>query len=432
MSGVLSTVLGAGQQLLGLLDPSYRIATLRGLPFYVPGGTSSGGRRWVTHEFPGRDDPWHEDLGQRLRTLDIEGILIGDEVDEQVSEFQEALDAPGIAAFSHPWFGLLDVAILEGRITRSEQERRVARVSLRLQRAGERPAPLLAADGLAGVLARINSVRQALLRGLARLRALIALPRLLLGALRNQVLGIVGQLRGAWASLSAPWALSLREPVAVSSRRALSSLPDAILGDPAALGPIYLAIPRGVSLLAVPRTQGEAEPVRGLWPTGQAEAQPVLLALLALGRPPVPPPGFAASLSPWDAAFQAATAVEAARVLVYMPFTSRPDAIAARDAVAAALDAAADALALAGLDEAWAELIGLRAALVADTSVRAARLPALRQVVLPATMPAALAAYRLDGDALDTVFGRGGELVARNRVRHPLFTPGGVDLEVLR
>jgi len=57
---------------------------------------------------------------------------------------------------------------------------------------------------------------------------------------------------------------------------------------------------------------------------------------------------------------------------------------------------------------------------------------ALRQVVLPATMPATLAAYRLDGDALDSVFDRAAGLVARNRLRHPLFAPGGVPLEVLR
>lgn len=432
MSGVLSTVLGAGQQLLGVLDPTYRIATLRGLSFYVPGGTTEGGRRWITHEFPGRDDPWHEDLGQVTRALDIEGVLIGDDLDQQVEEFQEALDAPGTASFSHPWFGLVEVAILKGRITRSEQERRVARVSLRLQRAGERPAPLLAADGLADVLGRVASVAQQLQRGLSRLSQLVGLPRLLIGALRNQVLNTSARLSGAYASLSSPWALSLREPVAVSSARALAALDDAALSDPSALGPIYRAVPRGLSLLAVPQEVGEVEPLRGLWPSGRAEAQPVLLALLALAVPPAPPPSFAASLSPWDAALQAAAATEAARVLVYMPFTARPDAIAARDAVAAALDVAADALALAGLDEAWAALLGLRAAIITDTSARAARLPALRQVVLPATLPATLAAYRLDGDALDTVFGRAAELVARNRVRHPLFVPGGVALEVLR
>jgi len=229
MSGALSTAVATGQQVLGLLDPRRRIATLRGLPFHLPSGTGNGGRRWVTHEFPGRDDPWHEDLGQATRTLDVEGLLIGDDLDLQVEEFQAALDAPGPASFSHPWFGLMEVVILEGGITRSEQEGRVARLSLRLQRAGRRPAPLLALDGLAGVLARLQSLRQGLLRGVARLRALIGLPRLLLGALRNQVLGVAAQLRGAWAALSSPWALSLREPVAVSSARALAALDDATL-----------------------------------------------------------------------------------------------------------------------------------------------------------------------------------------------------------
>ena len=93
---------------------------------------------------------------------------------------------------------------------------------------------------------------------------------------------------------------------------------------------------------------------------------------------------------------------------------------------------AADALAEAGLHDAWTEMLGLRAAVVQDTSARAALLPALRRIQLPTTLPAALVAYRLDGDDLNGLFDRAQALTTRNRVRHPLFVPGGRVLEVSR
>ena len=57
VSGTLGQVNAVGQQILAFLDPTFRQASLRGLPFYVKTGTDAPGRRWVTHEFPGRDDP---------------------------------------------------------------------------------------------------------------------------------------------------------------------------------------------------------------------------------------------------------------------------------------------------------------------------------------------------------------------------------------
>ena len=413
-----------GQQVLALLDPTFRQATLRGLPFYVRTGTDTPGRRWVTHEFPGRDDPWHEDLGERTRRIDVEGLLIGDDVQLQAEDFLEAISAPGTASFTHPWFGQVEVAILDGRVVQSEAERRVAQVSLRLERAGRRPAPLIAEDSLAGILARLGRLRLAALRVLSRLRQLLALPRLLLGALRAFVNAVVAQFTGLYNALGRPFDQRGR-PAGAS----LASVSDADLRSPAAFGPVLLDAYRGASVLTAPPARGEAPVLDGLWPSGAAlPARDILPRLLALTAAPALP----LELAAWRAVAQCAAASEAARVLAVMPFDSRPDAIAARDAVADAMASAADALAEAGLHDAWTEMLGLRAAVVQDTSARAARLPALRRIQLPTTLPAALVAYRLDGDDLNGLFGRAQALTSRNRLRHPLFVPGGRVLEVAR
>lgn len=423
-AATLGQVNAAGQQVLAFLDPTFRQATLRGLPFFVRIGTDQPGRRWVTHEFPGRDDPWHEDLGEKTRRIDVEGLLIGDDVQLQAEDFLEAIAAPGTASFTHPWFGQVEVAILEGRVVQSEVERRVAQVSLRLERAGRRPAPLIAEDGLAGILNRLGRLRLAVLRVLSRLRQLLALPRLLLGALRTFVNGVVDQFTSLYNALGRPF-----DRLGRPAGSALASVSDADLRNPEAFGPVLLDAYRGASVLAAPPARGEAPALEGLWPAGAAvPGRDVLPRLLALTAAPALP----VELAAWRAVAQCAAASEAARVLALMPFDSRPDAIAARDAVADAMAAAADALAEAGLHDAWTEMLGLRAALVQDTSARAALLPALRRIQLPTSLPAALVAYRLDGDDLNGLFGRAQALTARNRVRHPLFVPGGRVLEVAR
>ena len=103
----------------------------------------------------------------------------------------------------------------------------------------------------------------------------------------------------------------------------------------------------------------------------------------------------------------------------------------ARDKVSDALAAAADRVAAAGWDAVWQRLVALRAASAADLAERAAPLPRIKRLALPGVMPATLIAYRLDGDSLSDVFGRGAALSARNRVRHPGFVPAAQPIEVL-
>jgi prophage DNA circulation protein len=122
---------------------------------------------------------------------------------------------------------------------------------------------------------------------------------------------------------------------------------------------------------------------------------------------------------------------EFARAAAAVPWASRDDAMAARDRVADALAAAADRVAALGWDAVWQSLIALRASMATDLAQRAAPLPRIKRLQLPGAMPSTLIAYRLDGDKISDVFGRGAALSARNRVRHPGFVPAGRPSEVV-
>ena len=47
-----------------------------GVPFYVESGSRDSGRRTVTHEFPKRDKPYSEDMGQRAIEYNVRGYVI--------------------------------------------------------------------------------------------------------------------------------------------------------------------------------------------------------------------------------------------------------------------------------------------------------------------------------------------------------------------
>ena len=87
-----STAQGATDVLTRLEGGSFwaqlKPASFRGVPFVVQEGTSHFGRRNQIHEYPFRDTPWVEDLGQQARAFvagqaDEDGQQLVDEDQEQ-------------------------------------------------------------------------------------------------------------------------------------------------------------------------------------------------------------------------------------------------------------------------------------------------------------------------------------------------------------
>jgi prophage DNA circulation protein len=382
---------------MSFLERVLRPASLRGVGFWVTAAEDEPVRRWVTHEFPGRDDPWHEDLGRGVQLITVEGLLIGDDVVRQARRLREAAAAAGTARLIHPWHGELDVVVLAARVRLSTAEGRVARIEIRAERAGTQPAPRTGLGLIARVLDAVDRATDAVMAELQRVAPLAADAQAIAGLARDSAALIRGALSGA------------------------------VLGRFASLGGLgaALALLAGTSdaeatpALLGARLAATLAEVAGLQ---DGAGLPALLALTA-ARPPGPAP-LAAAL-PLLAAVSAAEAASAA------PFETREAALAARDRIAEALDAAADEAGTRGWDEIWRGLASLRADSAAELTRRAAPLPRLATITLPAPIPASLLAYRLDGDALATLFDRGAAIAARARAPNPLLLPAGRPIEVL-
>jgi prophage DNA circulation protein len=426
MSEALTSIAGLASA-LPWVGANLRPGALRGLLFYVQSSEENSTRRWVTHEFPGRDEPWHEDLGAKTRSFTIEGLLVGPDVVLQRRAFARAAADPEPATLLHPWLGAMRVVVLDCRITDDVNQARVARVSLRVEKAGTKPAPVLGLDSLGGVLDGADRLLTAAQSAYAEYRFMRAAADFIIQSFKASVLGIAGAIEGALSNAGLVGG-------AASSVSALASVNDAAIVSDVAVPLAVASAARDVSALA----GGRAALTRG----ADAAPQAAFAALDALNAQELVKAPIGAATTPARQQLAAANeglavlaaaifAGEFARAAAAVPWASRDEAMVARDKVSDALAAAADRVAAAGWDAVWQRLVALRAASAADLAERAAPLPRIKRLELPGVMPASLIAYRLDGDSLPDVFGRGAALSARNRVRHPGFVPAAQPIEVL-
>jgi prophage DNA circulation protein len=113
-----------------------------------------------------------------------------------------------------------------------------------------------------------------------------------------------------------------------------------------------------------------------------------------------------------------ASALMAAEVLASMEFGSITEARALRDALLTALEARADAAAVAERDEAFRAWRDLAAVSARDLAGRARRAPVLASYAIGARLPSLVVSQRLYQTG-----GRGDDLTALNDPPHPAFMP---------
>lgn len=79
-----------------------RPASFRGVGFWVSQDKESYGRRIVTHEYPMRDKPYNEDLGEKAQKISVTAYLFGDDWISQKEAIVQACRARGPAMLQLP------------------------------------------------------------------------------------------------------------------------------------------------------------------------------------------------------------------------------------------------------------------------------------------------------------------------------------------
>ena len=111
-------------------------ASFRGIPFFIRDSGRSVGRRNVVHQYPLKDIPYIEDLGQDIDEFTINGYVVQNKDNQQdyIDERDlliEALRKFGPGTLIHPYYGELQVNLLgKARIEESFSQGGIARFTM--------------------------------------------------------------------------------------------------------------------------------------------------------------------------------------------------------------------------------------------------------------------------------------------------------------
>ena len=399
---------------------TYRQGSFRGASFRTVDAERSGGQRGVLHEFLQRDLPWFEDLGRAPGRITINCWVAGDDYWAARDALIDACNQPGPGTLVFPFKGEMTVADVTWTCSESAVDGGIADFSISFSETSGTPIGMTVAPAT-GNTAKA-AANDALAKAPSRFAARFdvgGLPAFVEQAGFELVNGVALLTRIAASPLGGAGSLLRNFDAAL---RLLPASARALVRQPLALAQSVVGLVSALSALA-PSPRHRAAAMRVLTGFG-ADVKPVIGST---------PPRIAQARN--QAAFTGLVTLVGAAGLVDAlsdtEFASYDEAVAARSDMAARIDALMLTAGDAGDDAALSLLSALRTASSRDLTVRGGTLARIYRFTPKATEPALVIARRLYDRTLD-IEARADDLVARNRVRHPGFVPGGTGIDVLQ
>lgn len=180
-------------------------ASFRSVPFATTNTAFVGGRRIALHVYPGKDEPWAEDLGRAPRVYRVRGFLVegdltylGGPVIMQRLTLLAALEKSGPGLLTHPTIGALNVAVRGFSISEELDAKRRSAIEIEFVESGKQSFPsILTSSG--GLLTAANVCTAALALDGVRLIAAAAGA----GETRDRVSSVTSSYSGQAVSLGA-------------------------------------------------------------------------------------------------------------------------------------------------------------------------------------------------------------------------------------
>jgi prophage DNA circulation protein len=411
----------------------YQAGSFRGIPFGCQEAPLSGGRRVALHEYPGRDIPYPEDMGKKVREYEIRGVILGDSYFAERDKLIAALEARGPGELVHPYFGRMRVQITTYRCFQSTDQGGTAHFEISFYEAGAAAQPEAVPDTAAAVDARAAAAEAALASGLPAAYSTDGQPgwvlddaaavfgdavdaleagRQAIGTVANQLGSWMGRIQGLRAQINT--LILTPANLANSLLGAVGAVRD-LAGSPLGALQVYRGLFQfGAGYPSVPVTT----PSRRRQAANRAALVHATRAAAAIAAA-----RSAADAQPYRYTGPTAVAPDTDASLSGAGFATWQEAVAVRDEIVATIQSVQE-----NADDAlYPALRDLAASLVAHINAQRPVLACGIRYVLPATQPSLLLAHRIYGDAT-----RAAEIVHRNRPRHPGFMPGGVPLEIIQ
>lgn len=393
-------------------------ASFRGVPFWVNAAQGSGGRHVAVHEFPLRETHVVEDMGKKAGTPSLTAFVIGANYDAARDALVAALDKPGAGTLVHPYLGTQSIQISDWDWQISTRLGGYCQFTIRYVPAGRRAA--VVARNTAASLASSTAASAAAINADFAGAFSVSGPAQVADTATNQLqsaISVLSDLNGKIAAAMQPLdditadidalgselATLIKQPLALVQK--MEGIIASVLGAYSDIKQAFGAYQNMTVLfgaepaISTTASNGIATPTRVQMAANQAATTAALIAHSTLAM-----------------ANQMTTA---------SPFVSYNDAITVRDALLAALDQQAASPALDY--STYNSLILVQTAIAQRVAEVAPGLQSITHITLADSQPALALSYRLYGTA-----SRAQELAQRNGIAHPLFVPGGVQLEVLQ
>lgn len=139
-------------------------ASYKGVPFFVEKDNESGSRRIVEHEFPMRDFPYLEDLGEGVRHFQVTAYVASDSADGQASAVMQICATRGPGMLVLPTHGPILVRCLEFERDRTKDKHGYIAHSLKFSR-----------EGASGALASVAMLANLVFAGADQMAIAVAL-----------------------------------------------------------------------------------------------------------------------------------------------------------------------------------------------------------------------------------------------------------------
>jgi prophage DNA circulation protein len=164
-------------------------ASFRGVGFWIDQAKTPVGRKGQLHEYPQRDLPYFEDLGQQARIHDITAFIIGADCLEQRDKLLKALEA-GSGELVHPWLGRLQVKVGECDMTHTRQDGGLVTFSLKFYPDRPLPFPTASVSTQKVLLAKADTLLGSAVSRFEEVIVRIQAARIGINNLRNSLTGV--------------------------------------------------------------------------------------------------------------------------------------------------------------------------------------------------------------------------------------------------
>ncbi|MGY2732394.1 DNA circularization protein [Sphingomonas sp. UYP23] len=422
-------------------------ATFRGVPFVVTNDSVSVGRRQAVHQYPGRDEPWAEDMGRTARRFRLRGFIatgsirtVGGPIQLQRLLLLAALEKEGSGTLTHPTLGILNISVLNSEIEQDLGAGRMSNISLEFVESGKRSFPSLLVSGskllskLAGIvtiamdLVAVASIVSKAIGGKAAAASTsktYAASVVIAGADATSLVHLAAQLPGDFGRFSAGANAGLQDSAA-SPYAADTSIPALI----SAASQQRVSIEAAANQVSAAAGNLNADAdfstlsdavislIDALLSACSNPADAVRLLIGLIQNPPGDVTAGTVGGVALIRVFQRSACFALARACgAYQP-SSYDDAASLLARVADVIDGVAIVAADAGDDASFEALNGLLTALTENLRARGAELAPMKDFTLAEPLPDVVLAQRLYRDP-----SRADQLLGEIDPIHPLFCP---------